>query len=75
MWMAAVGLGVSLLGANANKKAAQKAMNNQAVVDQASRVASANSMIAQTTSQNYKAEELTRIGDCLLYTSPSPRDS
>ena len=63
--MAGVGLGISLLGANANKKALQKAMNNQAVVDTASRVATANSMIAQTTSQNYKAEELTRIGDLM----------
>ncbi len=63
--MAAIGLGISALGASANKKAAQKSMNAQAELDQATRVSSAKAMIAQTTSQNVKVEELTRVGDIM----------
>ena len=65
MIMAAVGLGVSLIGASANNKAAQKSMRAQAKADEASRRATANSMIAQTQAQNWKVKEMERMGQIM----------
>lgn len=58
--LSAVSMGLSLFGANQNAKAAQKAMNQQAVVDTASRKATANSMIASVNSQNAKVDSMKR---------------
>jgi len=65
MIMAAVGMGVSLLGAASNKKAAQRAMRAQAVADTASRQTTAKSMIASVHSQNAKVEELKRMDEMM----------
>ncbi len=58
--MALAGMGMSLLGASANKKAAEKSMQAQASADTASRRATANSMIASVHSQNAKVNDLKR---------------
>ncbi len=60
MIMAAVGMGMTLLGASANKKAAAKSMQAQATADTAGRRATANSMIASVHSQNAKVDEMKR---------------
>ena len=65
MIVEAVGLGLSLFGASANKKAAEASMRAQAAADQASRVATANSMIAQVSSQNAQAEQLQRTSEIM----------
>jgi len=65
MILAAVGMGMSLLGASANKKAAQKAMRAQATADTAARKATAASMIATVHSQNAKVKELQRANDIM----------
>ena len=59
-WLAGASLGMSLLGASANKKAAESAMRSQAAADDASRMATANSQIAAVNSQNAKVLELQR---------------
>lgn len=56
---------LSLFGANENKKSAQKSMAAQATADTASRVATANSMIASVHSQNAKALQLERNVDIM----------
>ncbi len=58
-------MGVSLLGAASNKKAAQRAMRAQAVADTASRQTTAKSMIASVHSQNAKVEELKRMDEMM----------
>jgi hypothetical protein len=63
--MAGASLAITALGASANAKAATKALESQAVADEASRRASANSMIAQTTSQNAKAEQIERTKEII----------
>ncbi len=65
MVMAAIGMGVSLLGASANNKAAQKSLEAQAAADTASRRATASSMIASVNSQNAKVDELKRSVDIM----------
>jgi len=65
MYMAALGMGLSLLGASSNKKAAEKSMRAQATADTAARKATASSMIAQVNSQNAKVKELERTGEIM----------
>lgn len=65
MYMAALGMGLSLLGASSNKKAAERSMKAQAAADTAARQATASSMIAQVSSQNSKVKELERAGEIM----------
>ncbi len=60
-----ISLGVGLIGANKNAKAAQKAMRAQATADTASRKATAASMIASVNSQNAKVKDLERMGEIM----------
>lgn len=60
MVMAAIGIGMTLLGASANNKAAEQSMQATAKADAASRRATANSQIAAVHSQNAKVDELKR---------------
>lgn len=60
MALTGLSMGMSLLGARSNAKAAQKSLNAQAKADEASRRAQASSQIAQVNSQNAKVYDLKR---------------